>query len=404
MRIAMIGPFGLRPKGTMAVRAMRLARELATQGHAITIIMPPWQTPEEAGRVWVEAGIRLEYVALGPQLAGRPWPLLGEACIALRLVRRALAWGPDAIHCFKPKAYAGLAGWLLWHLRRLGLIRARLVMDEDDWEGYGGWNDREPYGPLLKALFAWQENWGLRHNDAVTVASLTLQSLVWSLGVPPARVHYLPNGAEVTAQGDGSPVRARYALHAAPLVLLYTRFFEYDVARVVAVWREVVAAVPAARLMVVGTALFPADDLRFDRLLAETGLAGSVIRAGWVPAQGAQPVLSDYLAAADVAIFPFDDTLINRVKCAVRLVDLLAAGVPVVADAVGQNTEYLQHGESGWLVPPGDTAAMAAAVINLLHDAPLRHRLGSAAAAHIAEHYTWRLLASRALAAYTVQG
>ncbi|MER3458571.1 MAG: glycosyltransferase family 1 protein, partial [Chloroflexota bacterium] len=56
MRIAMIGPFGLRPKGTIAARALPLAQTLAARGHAVTLILPPWSWPEDAGRTWEEGG------------------------------------------------------------------------------------------------------------------------------------------------------------------------------------------------------------------------------------------------------------------------------------------------------------------------------------------------------------
>ncbi len=105
-----------------------------------------------------------------------------------RLVQRALDFQPDVIHCFKPKAYAGLAAWWLWQLKRVGRVKARLIVDTDDWEGAGGWNDLNQYSWAQKKMFAWQEQWGLTHNDGVTVASKALQSIVWSLGVKPERV------------------------------------------------------------------------------------------------------------------------------------------------------------------------------------------------------------------------
>ena len=391
MRIAMIGPFGLSPKGTMRARALPLARELAARGHAVKLIMPPWHTPQEADLSWEEAGVELEYVRLGPGL-----PLLSYLIPSVRLVRAALTWHPDVIHCFKPKAYAGLAAWVLWHLRRLGLTCVRLLIDEDDWEGAGGWNDLEPYPRLLRAIFAWQERWGLRHNDAVTTASRTLQSLIWSLGVNPRKVRYLPNGARCPREGDGMAIRARYDLGPGPVVLLYTRFFEYDVARVIAVLRKIKTQLPEARLLVAGRGLFAEDDARFDRLAAEAGLDASIIRAGWVP----QEELSGYFAAADVALYPFDDTLVNRAKCSVKLIDLLAAGVAVVADAVGQNAEYITHNETGLLVTSGDVSAMASAAVRLLRDPALRRALGQAAARGIAERYAWHKLAEDLLAFY----
>lgn len=388
----------------MRVRALPLAQALAAAGHDVTIIMPPWHTPEEAGRTWNEGGVRLEYVSLGPKL-----PLLSYLLITMRLVRRALACRPEVIHCFKPKAYAGLAAWMIWQMKRLGLVRSRLVVDEDDWEGPGGWNDLEPYSPLMKHFFAWQERWGLEHNEALTVASRALQTLAWGLGIPPERVHYVPNGVVQHSQGNGpvgqeraaraalgQSVRERYGLGERPVVLLYTRFFEFDPARAVDVWRHIAQEMPEARLLVVGQALYARDDERFDRLIGETGLAGSVARAGWV-AQGELPA---HFAAADVAVYPFDDTLINRCKCAVKLIDLLAAGVPVVADAVGQNAEYIAHNETGILVESGDTEAMATATLDMLRQEEARRALGEAAAARVAEHLAWTVLVDRVVVAY----
>lgn len=391
MRIAMIGPFGLSPKGTMSARALPLARELAVCGQAVKILMPPWHTPDERARCWEEAGVVLEYVALGPGP-----PPFSYVVVASRLLRRALAWQPDVVHCFKPKAYSGLVAWLFWQLRRLRLAGAHLVIDEDDWEGPGGWNDLEPYPHLLRRAFAWQERWGLLHNDGVTVASRALQSIAWSLGVAPGKVYYLPNGASSPRQGDGGAVRARHRLAEAPVMLLYTRFFEYNVARVLAVFRHVLTEIPSVRLLVVGKGLFPQDDARFDRLVGEASLDAQVVRAGWVP----QDQTADYFAAADVALCPADDTLVNRTKCSAKLADLLSAGVPVVADAVGQSKEYILHNETGLLVGSGDVEAMARETIRLLRDETMRQRLGSAAASHAAEHSSWSVLARELVRAY----
>ena len=57
---------------------------------------------------------------------------------------------------------------------------------------------------------------------------------------------------------------------------------------------------------------------------------------------------------------------------------------PVIATAVGGNTDMVRDGETGLLVPPGDAAALAAAIGRLLDDEPLRERLGIAGAASVA--------------------
>ena len=386
----MIGPFGLSHRGTMRVRALPLARSLVMRGHKVKMVMPPWHGPEPA-RVWEEDGVELEYVSLAPKIR-----IISALLVTVRLVRCALAWRPDVIHCFKPKAFSGLAAWMLWQLQRLGLTKVRLFVDEDDWEGPGGWNARADYASIERYLFAWQERWGLRHNDGITVASRTLQGLAWSLGIALEKVHYLPNGAVVRRRGDGATVRSEYGLGVAPVVLLYTRFLEFDVARLVDVFARVVAEVPDARFLVVGAGLFSQDDERFDRLVSERGLSTHAVRAGWVPEEG----LAGYFAASDVALYPLDDTLLNRAKCPVKLVDLVAAGVPVVADAVGQAVEYVLHGETGVLVSDGDPEAMSEGSISLLRDKALRQELSASAKSHFRQHFDWCVLAGSLLSVY----
>ncbi|MFZ5919153.1 MAG: glycosyltransferase family 4 protein [Chloroflexota bacterium] len=387
MRVVMIGPFGLRPKGTMSVRALPLAKALAERGHQVTLLLPPWGNPEHSGQIWVEDGVTVENVALPPRA-----PLLWHLSLSWRLVRRAVALRPDVIHSFKPKAYAGLAAWLLWQLKKLGLIRARLVVDADDWEGFGGWNDLEAYTPLQKHFFAWQERWGLRHHDALTVASQTLESIVWSLGVPSEQVWYVPNGvctSQIAQRQSCAEQREGQT------TLLYTRFFEFDLERLVRIFHRIHLARPQARFLVMGKGLFD-EETRFLELCRQAGLSEALEYVGWVETAA----LPGYFARADVAVYPFDDTLVNRAKCAVKLLELMAAGLPLVAEAVGQNSVTIEHGVSGLLMPPGDEAAFAAAVIGLLDDAALRHRLGGGAQRRIQQGFTWERLAPRVEQAY----
>ena len=62
----------------------------------------------------------------------------------------------------------------------------------------------------------------------------------------------------------------------------------------------------------------------------------------------------------------------------VSVLEAMAAGLPVVASAVGGVAELVLDGETGLLVPPADQAALAAALWRLVADAGLRRRLGAA--------------------------
>jgi glycosyltransferase involved in cell wall biosynthesis len=157
----------------------------------------------------------------------------------------------------------------------------------------------------------------------------------------------------------------------------------------------VFARIPDARLLLVGKGLF-GEEKKFLEMSQARGWHARVVDAGWVEMSR----LRAFFSAADVAIYPFDDTLINRTKCPVKLIDLLAAGVPVVAEAVGQLREYIQNNETGMLVSPGEEEEFARSVIELLDDADKRARLGACAAAKMARDYGWEKLAERVEGVY----
>jgi glycosyltransferase involved in cell wall biosynthesis len=61
------------------------------------------------------------------------------------------------------------------------------------------------------------------------------------------------------------------------------------------------------------------------------------------------------------------------------VMEAMASGTPVVASAIGGIPDLVQHGETGLLVPPGDSPALRRALRALLSDPPLRARMGEAA-------------------------
>lgn len=380
MRISMIGPFGFSPKKTMRARALNLARELVWRGHDVALFMPPWHTPDEADCTWNEDGVTIRYVTLDG----------GALAITRRLMGEALAWQPHVVHCFKPKAYSGAAASWLWLRQRK---RVRVVMDMDDWEGWGGWNDLEPYPTIVKHVFARQEQWGMRHCHALTVASRALETLALGHGVSAEKITYLPNGPGFLIPATNQTTAQRSNQ---PTILLYTRFFEFDVARLVAVLQRIHAQVPDMRVLVVGASLQEADGAQFRRLMTDAGLWDAVEETGWL----AEDVLPAVLGSTDIGLYLMDDTLLNRTKCPVKLADMAALGLPVVGEAVGQVPEYVIHGQTGLLRPSGAVDALAADSVRLLQDAAERAQFGAAARTHIASHFAWRQLVESAEAAY----
>ena len=132
-------------------------------------------------------GVRIQSLRVPGRVSeASPLQALVQPILALQTARAALSSIPDVVHLFKPKAVTGLTHLVLRGRQWLG-YPARppaIVVDTDDWEGDGGWNDYEAYPWWQRQIVNVQERWGIANADAVTVASRTLQAQAWSFGQP----------------------------------------------------------------------------------------------------------------------------------------------------------------------------------------------------------------------------
>lgn len=417
-RVTFIAPFAEAPKATTSARIIPLARAVARRGYHVSVIVPPYDNPAEGGRDRVDGGVRVLTLDVpGTVAENSPWQAVAQPLLAARVARAALALRPDVVHVSKPKAVSGLAHAIIAGLRHLrGSASPAVVVDTDDWEGDGGWNEYETYPWWQRAVVNAQEWWGIGAADAVTTASRTLEAQAWSRGQPGSRTWYLPNGlddadypgwwtpgvADVPSASDRTAARRRLGLADVPLVLLYTRFFEFAPPRALATIRAIRDRVPGANLLVVGAGKFGQERTLLE-LARASGDANAITIAGWqAPAD-----LPALLCAADMAVAFADDNLANRAKCSVKLLQLMRLGLPVVADATGEQSSYLgTTGDSvtdappGILVPAGDVSAMADAAASLLRDPIRREAIGRAAARRARDHFGWDALAPAAIAAH----
>jgi glycosyltransferase involved in cell wall biosynthesis len=102
-----------------------------------------------------------------------------------------------------------------------------------------------------------------------------------------------------------------------------------------------------------------------------------------------------FLAELDVAVLCSDSEGLSN-----SLLEYMAAGLPIVATAVGGNPELIRDGRDGLLVPPRDEGALARAVGQLLEDAPLARRLGTTARARVERHFSRAAMLRRFQAFY----
>jgi glycosyltransferase involved in cell wall biosynthesis len=390
LKIVFLAPFGIRPKGTVLARMIPLAVELQALGHEVVIVAPPYTNPEDSGKTESVRGVRLTNVSLGPK-----HKVLAVPFLAWRMLRAALSEKPDLVHLFKPKGYGGIAAMIQIALQSAGLKLPPLFLDTDDWEGEGGMNELHPYSATERRFYAFQEQWLTRRAVGVSVASRGLADLVAAMGIPRERMLYLPNCVAAPLSGDGTAARAQLGIaDDAPVVLLYTRFFEFSQEKLHYLFAELFRQVPRVRFLVVGKGRHGEEEL-LCLAARDSGFENALAIAGWLdPA-----AIPDFLAAGDVAVYPFADTLVNRTKCPAKLTELLLAGKAVVADRVGQLAEYIDDGRSGLLCDPDDWQQMVERVVELLRSPAKRRQLGENGRTYLQEHFNWQA-AARGLAEF----
>jgi glycosyltransferase involved in cell wall biosynthesis len=224
----------------------------------------------------------------------------------------------------------------------------------------------------------------LRFVDHVVAVSDGQAAKVRRAGVPADRVTVIRNAARLGAFADPDPAYRRRLRAFFPA--------DVEVSRIVlaagrlspekghAVLVEAAAAVlrdhPAAGFVLFGEGV---DRPRLEAGVRDLGLAGRFVMPGFTDD------LDRLLPWADVMALPsFTEGLPNVA------LEASAAGVAVAATAVGGTPEVVADGETGLLVPPGDPAALAAAVGRLLGDPPLRAALGAAGRRRMHAEFTFR--------------
>jgi glycosyltransferase involved in cell wall biosynthesis len=345
MRIAFV--LGTVTGGTGAHVAM-LARGCQARGLAVTV-----HGPAQAGRRFFPGAPAFVPV----EIADRPRPARDAAAV-LRLRKLLAGSRPEVVHAHGLRAGAVAAfalagaGWRRHH-------RCALVVTV---------HNAPPTTGRAGAVYAVLERIVARRADAVTCVSGDLAARMLRLGAAGVGLAIVP-APPATAPGSEAVAAARSGLGGAgrPVVLAAGRLAPQKgfatLLASAASWQD---REPCPVLALAGAG--PLDQM----LRAQADAGG--IRMRFLGQRGDVPAL---LAAADVVVVP------SRWEGQPLIVqEALRAGRPLVASRTGGIPDLT--GDAAVLVPPGDVAALAAAVLAVLDDPGLAARLSEAARARAA--------------------
>lgn len=358
-------------EGGISTVTVQTARALARRGHEVTVVAPQLPgaaafdrgEPVEVARF---AGYGLGWFRFFPMLAAA-WPRLGETDLLLGIniayggVIGLLAQGPF----YTPYATFGYAYEFLKFPRR------------------------SPAAALLRCAY--------RHSRAViAISGFTRDNLV-QFGVPAPMIRIVrPGAAPVPRQSRAAlaALRKRYALGDGPVILAVGRFVpRKGHVTLVEALPAVLERVPEAQLALVGRGPCMYDVLQRAH---ELGVRDSIVVPGAIPDDD----LAGLYQACDVFALPTGQDARGQVEgFGLVFTEAHAHGKPVVAGRSGGVTDAVIDGKTGLIVPPRDPAALAAALLRLLEDEALAHKLGRAGKRRVARELNWDAFADRLLEA-----
>jgi sugar transferase (PEP-CTERM/EpsH1 system associated) len=231
----------------------------------------------------------------------------------------------------------------------------------------------------------------------VTVSRDLERYLVERVGIAAARVTHLTNGVDTERFrprrfDDRMPVGCPFDRRRHWLVGTVGRLDPVkDQTSLARAFAALLQREPAARervrLVIAGDGPLRAD---VERVVRDAGI-GSLV---WFAGERAD--VPEVLRQLDCFVLPSLGEGISN-----TILEAMAAGVPVVATAVGGNAELVSDGYTGFLVPPADAAALAQRILGYFLDPALAHRHGAAARQRAVGVFSLQGMVDRYHALYT---
>jgi colanic acid biosynthesis glycosyl transferase WcaI len=356
---------------------------LQSRGHAVTVLTAPpyypeWRVPEPYRRpAWRREWLAGVEVLRAPLYA--PARVTGKARILHELSFGAscLAWWPslwarpwDAVLAVCPLLQSGLVPALLARRRHIPLIFHVQDLQLDAARDLGIIRQ-----PLLFGLLERLERFLFTRAQAVTTISRGMAERIKAKGAPAARVHLLPNWADLEEIKPGkrrNALRKELGLEDEIMVLYAGNMGEKQGLEIILEAAAITRQDTGIRYVLAGTGAAR------ERLMDQARGLG-LATVSFLPLQPQErfPLL---LAAADVHLVVQRGQASDLVMPS-KLGNIMAAGRPFIATTLAETElgRVTLTSRAGWLTPPEDAGALAQAIVNLAGDQEARRQMGRCA-------------------------
>jgi glycosyltransferase involved in cell wall biosynthesis len=234
--------------------------------------------------------------------------------------------------------------------------------------------------------YAWADRCVLGRFDKVVAVSSELGRRLRNGWI--GRVTRITNGVPLDCFANAAPTLKHELPHGNRIVIgMVARMVRAKgISYVLEAARHVLSGIPGALFVFVGDG---PDRSAFETEAQQLGVAGSIVFTG------ARFDMPGVYRSFDLFLLPS----LNE-GMPMSLLEAMAAGVPVIATAVGGIPEVVAEGRTGLLVKPADAASLGTAIMRLLSDSELRQRLGREGQRVVRATYSAERMAQEYIAVY----
>lgn len=379
-------------RGAAQVRLGAIVRELSRRNLAVEVvtalpnyptgsIFPGWrhrllqhrdESGVRVGRVWVYAAMGSGPARLANYLSFGLTSVLG-----ILRARRA-----DWTVVEYPTLFGALPALVLSRLRRRRVVLLVADLWVDSIVEVGAASD----GPLVSVLRR-LERWMLRSADRVTAVTEGVRDGLLAKGVRPEQLAWLPNGAdtEMFAPGPFDPsLRSRFGLREDSDVVLYAGTHGYVHGLEVVLDAAAVLRDRSVEFLLVGSGSEKAELVAAARARGLT----NVVFADPVDPE----TVAELLRISSVSLATVRAGDLFRTIRSAKMLPAMSSAVPVVYSGDDEGSRIVAQEGAGIVTPPGDGAALAAAVASLLDDPARAAEFGRGGRSWVEREASWRRL------------
>ncbi len=346
-----------------------IARELVAAGHSALVLTSLFRGQPVRDEVSGYSILRVPVIRRRADRCTPPEMLTFMASAAFAALGEVRAWKPDVTIAFFGIP-SGPVALLLSAVCGVPYVVSLRGGDVPGFQPYDLARMHRLLGPVIRLLW--------RRSIGVVANSGGLRMLA-NRFAPDVDVAVIPNGVDVRTfrpREDGAGA-------AGPVRLLFVGRLVFQ--KGLDVLLSALAVLPGGsdfQLEIIG------DGDRKPALEAEAarlGFADRITFSGW----SSREAIAVRYRRADVFVFPSRDEGMPNV-----VLEAMASGLPIVATKIAGSEDLVRDGESGFLVPVDDSAALAEALSRLLADRNLRETMGRANRARTEREFTWSRVAS----------